>query len=195
MSSQSAHPFDERIKSHKGYGLIQLVHGTGKGKTTAALGQAIRCAGSGRRVAIVYFDKGGTDHYHERAMLDEIDAIDFFATGRDRIDPVTGRFDFSIQDVDKREAQRGLEIARDHLTSGVYDLVVLDEINSTVDLGMLAIGHVVEVIDGKSPKVELILTGRDPHQELIKRAHLVTKMSPERHYFYSGVDAREGLDY
>jgi len=64
---------DERILGRQGYGLIQLIHGHGKGKTTAALGQAIRCAGSGRRVAIIYFDKGGSDHYFERLMLDKID--------------------------------------------------------------------------------------------------------------------------
>jgi len=189
------HPFDERIRGHKGYGLIQLIHGTGKGKTTAALGQAIRCAGSGRNVAIVYFDKGGTDHYNERILLDEIEKIQYVATGRDRIDPVSGRFDFSIQDIDKKEAERGLEIAKEYLTSGNVDLVILDEINSTVDLGMLSLESVFTVLDVKRPDVEVILTGRDPHDELIKRAHLVTQVQLERHYFYSGVKAREGLDY
>ncbi len=186
---------DERIKGRKGYGLIQLIHGHGKGKTTAALGQAIRCAGAGKRVLIVYFDKGGTTHYSERAILDGIDAIDYIPTGRDRIDPVSGRFDFSITDEDRNEAARGLAVAREAMESGVYDLVILDEVHSTENLGMLGKHGVLEALARKKEHVEIILTGRNPAQEFIDAAHLVTEMRLERHYFYSGVPAREGLDY
>ncbi len=190
---------DERIKGFQGYGLVQLIHGTGKGKTTAALGQAIRCVGSGRRVCIVYFDKGGTTHYSERKVLDALDGIDYVASGRDRIDPVTGRFDFSITDEDKAEAARGLAAARDALAGDhegrPYDLVILDEINSTVALGMLGEQDVLDVLAKKRPDVEVILTGRNPPQAFIDAAHLVTEMTLQRHYFYSGVKAREGLDY
>lgn len=186
---------DERIKGRKGYGLIQLIHGHGKGKTTAALGQAIRCAGAGRRVLIVYFDKGGTTHYSERAIIDQIDAIDYVATGRDRIDPVTGRFDFSIIDEDRTEAARGIASAKEAMMSGGYDLVILDEINSTQNLGMLSVETVIDALNTKTDSTEVILTGRNPAPEFIALAHLVTEMCLERHYFYSGVPAREGLDY
>ncbi len=190
---------DTRIKGRKGYGLVQLIYGNGKGKTTAALGAAVRCAGSGRRVLIVYFDKGGTTHYNERAVLDQLPAIDYLATGRDRIDPVTNAFDFSIQDVDKTEAWRGLEAVRSALVGDhegrPYDLVILDEVNSTVSLGMLAEADVLAVLGAKRDNVEVILTGRNPPQSFIDAAHLVTEMRLERHYFYSGVSAREGLDY
>ena len=186
---------DERIKGREGYGLIQLIHGHGKGKTTAALGQAIRCAGAGKRVLIVYFDKGGTTHYSERAIIDQIDAIDYVATGRDRIDPVTGRFDFSIIDVDRTEAARGIASAKEAMASGEYDLVILDEINSTQDLGMLSVDDVLGAIVAKTDSTEVILTGRNPAPEFVALAHLVTEMRLERHYFYSGVPAREGLDY
>lgn len=186
---------DDRIKGRQGYGLVQLIHGTGKGKTTAALGQAIRCAGAGKRVCIVYFDKGGTSHYSERAIIEGMANVTYVATGRDRIDPVTGAFDFSVNDVDRAEAARGLQVARDALTSGEFDLVILDEINSTTDLNMVAAADVCTVIDGKRDDVELILTGRNPPPAFLERAHLITEMRLERHYFYSGVKAREGLDY
>lgn len=186
---------DERIKGRKGYGLIQLIHGHGKGKTTAALGQAVRCAGAGKKVLIVYFDKGGTLHYSERAMLDRMPEITYIATGRDRIDAATGRFDFSIQEIDKAEASRGLAAARQAMSEAIYDLVVLDEINSTVDLGMLQVDEVAQMLDTKHDSVEVILTGRNPAPEFLDRAHLITEMRLERHYFYSGVPAREGLDY
>ena len=184
---------DPTILGHQGYGLVQLYHGHGKGKTTAALGLAMRAAGAGKKVAIVYFDKGGSTHYSERALLDKIDNIDYFVSGRDRIDK-KGRFDFSITEVDKLEARRGLEFARAAL-AGKYDLVVLDEINSTIALDMLNVIEVIKVIEEKKSNIELVLTGRNPHPELIKHAHLVTEMKPEKHYFYSGVKAREGLDF
>jgi len=186
---------DERIRGFKGYGLVQVLHGHGKGKSTSALGMAVRCAGSGRRAKIIYFDKGGSDHYFERLALDGIRNIDYVATGRDRIDPVSGQFDFSIQEIDKTEATRGLQLAKEALASGDYALVILDEINSTADLGMLNIADVLNVIDIKKPDVELILTGRNPAPELLERAHLVSNISLERHYFYSGVPARAGLDF
>lgn len=186
---------DERIKGRQGYGLIQLIHGHGKGKTTAALGLAVRCAGAGKRVLIVYFDKGGNTHYSERLILNGIDAIDYVATGRDRIDPVTGRFDFSILDVDKIEARRGVDCVREAVTMGDYDLVVLDEINSTVDLGMVSAEEVLDVLKVKRETVEIMMTGRNPPQAFLDAAHLITEMKLERHYFYSGVGAREGLDY
>ncbi|MCR4312294.1 MAG: cob(I)yrinic acid a,c-diamide adenosyltransferase [Candidatus Uhrbacteria bacterium] len=186
---------DERIKGRQGYGLVQLIYGNGKGKTTAALGQAIRCVGAGKRALIVYFDKGGTTHYSERKVMVTIPGLSYEATGRDRIDPVTGRFDFAITDIDRSEAVRGLEIVKNALCSDTYDLVVLDEINSTVNLGMLDESALLHVLDAKHDTVEIILTGRNPSAALLERAHLVTEMRLERHYFYSGVQAREGLDY
>lgn len=186
---------DERIKGRQGYGLIQLIHGHGKGKSTSALGMAVRCAGSGRNVAIIYFDKGGTDHYFERNTVDTIENIDYWATGRDRIDPETGRFDFSIQDIDKNEAERGIQLAKDAMTSGKYALVILDEINSTVDLGMLSKEAVLQALQDKRDDVEVILTGRDPDPALLEAAHLISQVTLQKHYFYSGVQAREGLDF
>jgi cob(I)alamin adenosyltransferase len=185
---------DERIKGRQGYGLIQLFTGNGKGKTTASLGEAIRASGAGKRVGIVYFDKGGETHYSERKIIESVDGIDYVATGRDRIDPVSGRFDFSIQEIDRTEAARGLEEVRRMFSEG-YDLVIMDEINSTTDLGMVSVDSVLSLLDEKPESTELILTGRNAPQEFIDRAHLVTEMKLKKHYFYSGVKAREGIDY
>ncbi|MBU4452887.1 cob(I)yrinic acid a,c-diamide adenosyltransferase [Patescibacteria group bacterium] len=185
---------DERMLEHQGYGLVQLIHGDGKGKTTSAIGQAIRCAGSGRRVMIVFFDKGGETHYFERKVLDEILNIDYEVTGRDRIKELGG-FDFSITQEDRDEARRGLEIAKSALLSGDYHLVVLDEINSTVALKMLDTHRVIDVIKNRKPDVEVILTGRNPVSELLEIADLISEVKMTKHYFYSGVKAREGLDY
>ena len=185
---------DERIKGHRGYGLVLLFDGHGKGKTTAGLGTAVRARGGGKRVAIVYFDKGGETHYSERKLLGGL-GIDWWATGRDRIDPKTGRFDFSITEEDRAEASRGLQKTRDIFLSSAYDLVILDEINSTTSLGMLDEGDVLDVLGKKPTETELIMTGRDAPESFKNFAHLVTEMVLKKHYFYSGVQAREGIDY
>jgi cob(I)alamin adenosyltransferase len=185
---------NDSLKTHEGLGLIHVTTGNGKGKTTSALGTVIRALGAGKRVGVVSFDKGGEDHYSERVLLRGIDRLDYVVTGRDRIDPETGRFDFSIQQVDKEEAQRGLQSVKKMFAEG-YDLIVLDEINSTTALGMLEEEQVLTMLNEKPESTELILTGRNAPQSFIDRAHLVTEMKLRKHYYYSGVQAREGIDY
>lgn len=186
---------DERIKGRKGLGLIHVIHGNGKGKTTSAIGTAIRAAGAGKQVLIVFFDKGGDDNYSERNILDKIDNIDYIATGRDRIDKTTGRFDFSITEKDQLEALRGVKFVMEAFLKNKYDLIVLDEINSTQNLEIIDLRSVLDLIDHKPENMELILTGRNPHKEILDRAHLISRVKLERHYFYSGVPARKGIDF
>jgi cob(I)alamin adenosyltransferase len=187
---------DERIVGKQGLGLIQLFEGHGKGKSTAALGEAIRAVGAGLMVAVVYFDKGGS-HYFERDCISKYlsEKIDVFGTGRDRIDPVTGRFDFSITDEDKAEGSRGLEEVRRIFTEKQHDLVILDEINSSVDLKIISEDECLKLLKEKPDSMEIVLTGRNAPQSFKDLAHLVTNMELVKHYFYSGVQAREGLDY
>lgn len=184
------------------WGKIQVFTGNGKGKTTAALGTAIRAFAKGKRVGIVYFDKGGT-HYSERDFLAGLaqepsphgGRIQVEASGLDRIDPDTGRFRFGVTDPDKADAARGWQVAAGWIGSGEYDLVVLDEINSTIHLGMLPVEPVLAALDGKPSHVEIICTGRDAPEAIQERAHLLTDMHLVKHYFYHGAAAREGLDY
>lgn len=197
--------------SFTNYGFIQIYTGNGKGKTTAALGLALRARGAGLKVAIVYFDKGGT-HYSERKLFKKL-GIDYFVSGCDRIDPKTGRFRFGVTPADIREARAGLKAAKKFLISKKYDLVILDEINSTVDLKMLTAAEVLKVISrhfpirrkaggmprrrsGQNPdKAELVLTGRNAPKEFLDIANLVTEMKLVKHYFYRGTRAREGIDF
>lgn len=183
---------NDEMKGREGFGLIQLFTGNGKGKTTAAIGEVVRALGAGKRAVVVFFDKGGT-HYAERPILGKL-GVDWFAYGRDRIDPVTGRFDFSVTDEDRRLGRDGLSKAFYFVRSDKIDLLVLDEINSSVDLGILDEEEVLRLLDAKSDRTELVLTGRNAPQSFIDRAHLVTEMRLHKHYFYSGVKAREGLD-
>ena len=172
------------------------LEGHGKGKSTAALGEAIRAVGAGLKVAIIYFDKGGS-HYFERDAIKKYlsDQITVIGTGRDRIDPVTGRFDFSITDEDRREGARGMSEVKRIFRENEYNLVILDEINSSVDLKIVSEDECINVLNGKPDPIEVILTGRNAPKGLLELAHLVTNMGLKKHYFYSGVRARQGLDY
>ena len=179
----------------KSIGLIQVYTGNGKGKTTAALGMAIRAVSQGIRVAIVHFDKGGT-HYSEREFIRaRFPEIDLHATGLDRIDPKTNRFRFGVTDEDKAEAERGLTLVKEILAKGEHKLVILDEINCTVSLGMLAEQDALAVIRSKPEDVELVLTGRNAPESFKELADLVSDVGLVKHYFYHGVPARYGLDY
>ncbi|MFC1702901.1 cob(I)yrinic acid a,c-diamide adenosyltransferase [Patescibacteria group bacterium] len=177
-------------------GKIHIYTGDGKGKTTAALGLAVRAVGAGKRVAIVYFDKGG-DHYSERDVLDDRfgDMIDWYATGLDRIDPETGEFRYGVTEQDAKEAERGVELARELVESENYDVVILDEINTTVRLSMASEQDVLDILDAKPPHVELVLTGRDAPESFRKVADLVSEIKAEKHYFEEKVLAKEGVDF
>jgi cob(I)alamin adenosyltransferase len=102
--------------------------------------------------------------------------------------------DFSIQDIDRDEATRGLlEVER--MFDAGCDLVVMDEINSTMDLGMVSVERVLELLEKKPTNTELVLTGRNVPDVFRDRAHLISEVGLRKHYFYSGVKAREGLDF
>lgn len=184
---------DPLIKGRVGYGLIQVFIGDGKGKTTAALGEVLRSVGAGKKCGVVFFDKGG-DHYTERKVLDKL-GVDWWGSGRDRIDPQTGRFDFSVNELDKTEAFGALSITFELFKQANHDLIVLDEINVAMDKGMIETTQVLDLLKIKPKMTELILTGRGAPKAILDQAHLITETKLKKHYFYSGVPAREGLDY
>ena len=183
------------MESETKWGKIQVYTGNGKGKTTASLGLAIRAAGRNKKVAIIYFDKGG-DNYGERKILDRLKGeMDYFVFGRNRIDPVTNKFEFGVKEIDKEEGQKALAKAKELLTKQTYDLIILDEVNSSLALGIFELEDLLAILEFKTENTELVLTGRDAHAEILARADLVTEMTLVKHYFYSGVSAREGIEY
>lgn len=178
------------------WGMIQIYTGDGKGKTTAALGLALRAAGAGKRVAWVAFDKGGESHYAERRILRErFPEIRFEATGLDRIDPISGEFRFGVSDSDRTEGERALEIIRGLMENGVFDLLVLDEANISARLGIVEESRLLALLGSKPAELEVVLTGREAPDSFRAIADLITEMRPLKHYYQQGIAAREGLDY
>ena len=187
-----AHPLPNELRLAR-WGKIQVYTGKGKGKTTAALGTALRAHAQEKKVAFVYFDKGGS-HYSEAAILDKL-GIPYFRTGLDRIDPESGKFRFGVKPEDKAEGRRGLDTANELMETGDLDLLVLDEVCISAALGIFTTQEVLDLVACKPQKLELILTGRDAPKEVTDVADLVTEMNLVKHYFYEGAPAREGLDY
>jgi len=168
----------------KGY--VQIYTGEGKGKTTAALGLALRAVCAGRRVLIVQFLKG-MDTSELRA-LDYLPGLEIEQCGGGEF--VSG----SPVDADKERAREGLERVRRASFSGEYDIVIADEINNALALGLMTADEVLAVMRDRSPGTELVLTGRGALAEIIYEADLVTEMREVKHYYTAGVTAREGIE-
>ena len=168
-------------------GLIHVYTGDGKGKTTAALGLALRASGHGMRTYIGQFMKG--QQYGELDALRDDPCITIEQYGDPRC---IRREEVTSEHV--AQAQRGLQRAREAMLSGDYAIVVLDEANVALWFGLLAVEEVLAFLDLKPGGVEVILTGRRALQELIDRADLVTEMVEVKHYYAQGVVAREGVE-
>jgi len=171
----------------KGY--IQVYTGNGKGKTTAALGLALRAAGCGLRSYIGQFLKGQA--YGELAAVRKLaPLITIEQFGRKGFVHVTENPD----EEDIQRARAGLEKCRRTMLSGRYSLIILDEVNVAVHFRLLSIKDVLDLLDQKPADVEVILTGRYAPPALLRRADLVTEMKEKKHYYKRGVRARPGIE-
>ena len=168
-------------------GHIQVYTGDGKGKTTAALGLALRAAGAGVRVFIAQFAKARPTA--EMAALQRFeDLITVKQYGR------SGFIVGEPEPEDIRAAQQGLEEAQKAITSGEYSLVILDEANVAVDLGLFSVQALLAAVNVKPEHLEIVITGRNAHKRIIERADLVTEMREVKHYYSKGVKARRGIE-
>ena len=170
-------------------GLVQVYTGNGKGKTTAALGLAFRAVGRGLKVCMVQFIKGGGQYGEHLAAGKLAPLLTILQTGRDN-----WIFKDNLDPEDIRIARETLSLARRELTSGAYDLVILDEINGAAWFGLISVDDILSLIADKPPQVELVLTGRSANELVIAVADLVTEMREIKHYYAQGVPAREGIE-
>ncbi|MBW2624675.1 MAG: cob(I)yrinic acid a,c-diamide adenosyltransferase [Deltaproteobacteria bacterium] len=169
----------------KGY--VQVYTGDGKGKTTAAIGLAIRALGAGWRVFFAQFLKAG-EYSEHKALAQFSDHLTIKTYGRNVF--IKGE----PEEEDRRLAQEAyLEIA-EIVASGRHRLVILDEANVAVHYGLITVDQLLDLIDRRAEGVELLITGRYAHSRLIERADLVTEMRGVKHYFDRGIKARVGVE-
>ena len=175
------------MEKKTGFGLIQIYTGRGKGKTTAALGLAMRAAGHGFKIAIVHFMK--IWNYGEVKSLEKL-GIDLFRYGTtELIDPK------NPSPIDFEQANKAIEKAEELVEKGNYDILILDEINVAVDFNLIPLKRVVDLLDKKPNNLELVITGRNCPKELIERADLVSIIDEIKHPYNKGLEARKGIEF
>jgi cob(I)alamin adenosyltransferase len=172
-------------------GLIIVNTGPGKGKTTAAMGTALRAVGNGMRVLMLQFLKGSW-HYGE------LDAVQAF--GDKFVMKQMGRGFVKVGGAepdpeDLRLVQEAWGEAERAITSGEWDVVILDEINYAISYGMLDVAKVAEVLERKPDQVHIILTGRNAHPTIVNLADTVTEMREVKHAYQKGIMAQRGIEY
>ncbi|MEA3409246.1 MAG: cob(I)yrinic acid a,c-diamide adenosyltransferase [Candidatus Eisenbacteria bacterium] len=171
------------------HGTVQVYTGDGKGKTTAALGLALRAVGHGLSVYMLQFMKGSSN-YGELTSAAKLPGFIIEQSGRDEF---VDRENPAQVDIDL--AAQGFEKARAAVVSGDYDIVILDEANVALDFGLISIKDVLSLIESRPPHVELVLTGRSAHPDIVKAANLVSEVLNIRHHYDAGVEAREGIEF
>jgi cob(I)alamin adenosyltransferase len=169
-------------------GCVQIYTGNGKGKTTAALGLCLRAVGRGLKVCFFQFIKGGGPYGEQLAAEKLAPLFTIIQTGQ------PGWVNTSDIGADRAAAQAALVQAREIVTSGAYDLVVLDELNGALGFGLVDLEQVLELIALRPVEMELVLTGRNAHPQVVEAADLVTEMREIKHYYRAGVPARTGIE-
>ena len=167
-------------------GLVQVYTGNGKGKTTAAWGQAMRASGQGLRVGIVQFFKGKGSGEAKMARKLKLDVYSFC--------PVHPFFGGKKEKL-RKECQEGLVFVKEMIQNKKYDIIILDEINIAMKDRLMEVNEVLSLIKKKPKEVELILTGRGAPKKIMEAADLVTEMREIKHPYQKGIKGRRGIEY
>ena len=173
-------------------GLVIIYTGKGKGKTTAALGMALRALGYDYKVCMIQFIKGSW-HYGEMTSSKRLEPeFELTAVGKGFVGIMD---DKSPIEEHKKIAEEALVIAKEKIASQKYDIVILDEINYAVNLGLVKLDDVLKMIRARPARVSLVLTGNHARDEIVEIADLVTEMREIKHPFKSGIRAKKGIDF
>jgi len=182
----------QRLEPKKQVGLIVVITGYGKGKTTTALGISLRAAGHRMRVCIVQFMKGDMYSGEIDGLKRLAPEVEFHMMGKGFCGIQGNPYPYEEH---RANAQEALALARERIASGLFDIVILDEVNNAVKLRLVDLPQVLELLDTKPPLLHLVLTGRDAHEAVIDRAHTVTEMKEIKHAYRQGIEPQKGIDY
>lgn len=172
-------------------GLIVVLTGNGKGKTTSAFGMALRAAGHNMKVCIIQYMKGDI-HSGELDSIKLLPTVEVHVMGKGFCGIMGNPYKFSEH---RADAQKAMELSKQKISSGNYDLVILDEINNSLRLKLIDLTQVLELIDMKPPLMHLVLTGRDAHPEVTARANTVSEVREIKHAYREKIEPQKGIDY
>jgi cob(I)alamin adenosyltransferase len=192
MEGQMATPELQMLEPKVHVGLIVVITGNGKGKTTSALGIVLRSVGHGLRVCMIQFMKGDI-------FAGEIDALKRLAPQVEH--HLTGKGFCGIQGnpyphAEHREnAQYAISLAKERMLSGLFDVLICDEINNALKLKLVDLDQVLDLIESKPASLHLVLTGRDAHPEVLQRSNTVSEVNEIKHAYREGIEPQKGIDF
>ncbi|MBI5454843.1 MAG: cob(I)yrinic acid a,c-diamide adenosyltransferase [Deltaproteobacteria bacterium] len=185
-------PEPKHLETAQKTGLVVVITGNGKGKTTSALGIALRAAGHGMKVSFIQFMKGDI-HSGELDSIKRLSPeVEFHVMGKGFCGIMGDTHKFPEH---RDDAQRAIALAKDKISSGLYDVVILDEINNSLKLKLVDLDQVLGLLDARPPLLHLVLTGRDAHPEVVFRAHTVSEVREVKHAYRQGIEPQKGIDY
>jgi len=182
----------ERFEPKVRQGLIVVITGHGKGKTTSALGMALRACGHGMRVCIIQFMKGDLYAGEWDGIKRMNCAIELHATGKGFCGIQGNPYPWAEH---RANAQDAIDLVHEKITSDNYDLLILDEINNALKLKLVDLEQVLEILHVKPPLMHLILTGRDAHPQVIELADTVSEIHEIKHAYRKKIEPQPGIDY
>jgi cob(I)alamin adenosyltransferase len=182
----------ERLEPKERKGLIVVITGNGKGKSTSALGMALRACGHGMRVCIIQFMKGDLYAGEWDGIKRMNCAIELHATGKGFCGIQGNPYPWAEH---RANAQDAIDLVHEKINSGNYDVLILDEINNALKLKLVDLEQVLEVLRAKPPLMHMILTGRDAHPQVIELADTVSEISEIKHAYRQGIEPQPGIDY
>ena len=186
---QAAHQEKMAEKQDAARGLLLVITGDGKGKSTSAFGMVVRALGWRQKVGVVQYIKGNWKTGERLFFKDRPDLVTWHTMGQG--------FTWDTQDraKDMEAAEAAWSISREMLSSGDYDLIVLDELNIALRYEYLDIDEIVAGLLARHERTSVVVTGRDAHEKLRDKADLITEMTPVRHPFEAGIKAKRGVDF
>lgn len=182
----------DRLQPKTKKGLTVVITGNGKGKTTSALGMALRACGHGMRVCIIQFMKGDIYAGEWDGVKLLGDKVELHATGKGFCGILGNPYPFAEH---RANAQDAIELARDKIASGAFDMLVLDEVNNALKLKLVDLDQVLRLLQQKPSLMHLVLTGRDAPPEVIELADTVSEILEIKHAYRKDIEPQPGIDY
>jgi len=192
MATEATKPVKiERLQPETPRGLIVVITGNGKGKTTSALGMALRACGHGLRVCIIQFMKGDL-YAGEWDGIKQLRGVELISTGKGFCGIQGNPYPFEEH---RANAQEAIRLVKEKIASGDFDILIMDEINNSLHLKLVDLDQVLEILRDKPPLMHLILTGRDAHPRIIELADTVSEVREIKHAYRKDIEPQPGIDY
>ena len=181
-----------RLEPEVRQGLVVVLTGNGKGKTTSSMGMVLRAVGHGMRVCVIQFMKGDiySGEWDGVKLLGS--QVDFTSTGKGFCGIQGNPYPYSEH---RQNGQDAIELVREKMSSGVFDLMVLDEINNALQLKLVDLEQVLGILAKRPEQLHLVLTGRDAHSEVIDLADTVSQVNEIKHAYRKDIEPQPGVDY